>query len=105
VFGCESEPEGNKSKKTTIPFLLASFNYELNVVFDFHAPFENIIGIKFFFFDFDVYHGFLTKILPNFLYMSLFSQIHRPFFRHFANRAVASHTFEWKSTRKAFIVI
>jgi hypothetical protein len=54
-------------------FLLASFNYELNRVFDLHAPFGNFTGIKFLFFDFDSYHGFSLKILPNFFYMALFS--------------------------------
>ena len=35
--------------------------------------------------------------------MALFSQLHRPFFRHFAERAVIYHFFfEWKSARKAF---
>jgi hypothetical protein len=33
--------------------------------------------------------------------MALFSQLLRPFFRHFANRAFITHIFAWKSTRKA----
>ena len=36
---------------------------------------------------------------------ALISQLHRPYFPHFANRAAISFIFEWRSTRKAFIEI
>jgi hypothetical protein len=37
--------------------------------------------------------------------MSLFSQLLRPFFRHFAKEAVKSLIFEWKGARKAFFTV
>ena len=69
------------------------------------ALFENFTGMKFLFFDFDGYHGFLIKILLDFFQMRLFSQLHRTFFLYFANRAIILTIFEKKGNRKAFIVI
>ena len=37
------------------------------------APFENFVGTIFFFSGFNGYYEFSIKILPNFLYMCLFS--------------------------------
>jgi hypothetical protein len=34
--------------------------------------------------------------------MTLFSQFHRPFFRHFANSAFITYIFEWKAPEKLF---
>ena len=69
------------------------------------APFENFAEIIFLFFDFKGFSEFSIKILPNFLYMSLFSQLHRAFFLCFANRLIISDSLKNKRTRKAFIMI
>ena len=115
ILNCWTTSESNKSKKKHNLFsscLIQITNYELSItngilyfISMFHALFENFTGIKFLFFHFKGCSEFSIKNLPNFLYMCLFSQLHRLFFRHFANRAVIYHIFEWKSTRKAFIVI
>ncbi len=44
------------------------------------APFENFVGTIFFFSGFNGYYEFSIKILPNFFYTALFSQLHRLFF-------------------------
>ena len=89
----------------SINYEISITNYELNVAFDLHAPFEKFTGIKIFFFDFDGYHEFLTKILLDYYYTDLFSHVYRYFFFEFMNRAIISNIFEKKSNRKAFIVI
>ena len=70
-----------------------------------HALFENFTGMKFLFFDFDGYHGFLIKILLDFFQMRLFSQLHHAFFLCFANRLIISDSLKNKRNRKAFIMI
>jgi len=77
----------------------------LNVVVDLHAPFENFTVIKILFFDFKGFSEFSIKILPNFIYMALFSQLHRTFLLYFANRTIILNIFQKKGNRKAFIVI
>jgi len=63
------------------------------------APFWNFAGIFFFFFDFNGYHNHSKEF--SFI-RSHFLNFTGLFFRHFANRAVKSRIFEWKSTRKGF---
>jgi hypothetical protein len=106
-----ARPSARGGRRTVSRFFSLFFNqlriinYELNVAFDLHALFENFTWMKFMFFDFDGYHGFLTKILLNFYYTGFFSQLHRAFFLCFANRPVILDSLKNKRNIKVFIMI